>query len=276
MINKIYAYILIFIVSIPLFVYAQKDTIKYLEDFNIPYYNKERNDADAYLSKMCRLDIYYPSNISGFPTLIWFHGGGLSAGDKTIPEELKNNGIAIVSVGYRLSPQVKTPAFIEDAAAATAWVMYNIKRIGGDTSKIFISGHSAGGYLAMMIGLDKKWLGKYNLNSDNLAGIIPLSGHTITHFVVRKERGIPDKQPVIDEFAPIYYVREKTPPLVLITGDKDLELLGRYEENAYMWRMMRVAGNKQVYLHQLSGFDHGEMVRPAFPLLFKYMRMLIK
>jgi hypothetical protein len=57
----------------------------------------------------------------------------------------------------------------------------------------------------------------------------------------------------------------------LITGDREMELLGRYEENAYMWRMMKVAGHTKTYLFELDGFDHGGMAQPAFGLLLKYV-----
>jgi hypothetical protein len=58
------------------------------------------------------------------------------------------------------------------------------------------------------------------------------------------------------------------PPLILITGDRELELLGRYEENAYLMRMMKLNGHKKTKLFELDGYDHG-MTEPAFPLLIK-------
>ena len=94
----------------------------------------------------------------------------------------------------------------------------------------------------------------------------------ITHFVIRKERGIPDTQPVIDQYAPLFHVRADAPPLYLITGDRELEMLGRYEENAYMCRMMKLAGHKHTTLYELDGFDHGGMAEPAFDLLLKIIR----
>jgi hypothetical protein len=93
----------------------------------------------------------------------------------------------------------------------------------------------------------------------------------ITHFSVRKERGIKDTQPVIDDMAPLFHVRTDAPPLYLITGDRELEMLGRYEENAYMWRMMKIIGHKQTYLYELAGFDHSGMPEPAFDLLLKIL-----
>jgi len=142
--------------------------------------------------------------------------------------------IGIIAVKYRLYPKIKCPVYIEDAAASVAWVFKNIESFGGDTSLIFVSGHSAGGYLTSMVGLDKKWLQAHQIDANQIAGLIPFSGHTITHFTVRKERGIEGTQPIIDEFAPLYHVRFDASPLLLITGDRELEMLGRYEENAYL------------------------------------------
>ncbi|WP_228852717.1 alpha/beta hydrolase [Aegicerativicinus sediminis] len=247
--------------------YSQEILYKTLE--NINYYTEDISKTDGYIASRCVLDLYYPTNIQGFPVVVWFHGGGLSGGEKFIPESLKNKGIAVISVNYRLYPKVKAPKYIEDAAAAVAWAFKNIENYGGSVSKIFVSGHSAGGYLASMIGLDKRWLEKHNIDADNIAGLIPFSGHTITHFTVRQERGIKGTQPIIDSLAPLYYVRKDAPPLLLITGDRNLELLGRYEENAYMWRMMKEAGHQDTALFELDGYNHGGMAEPAFPLLLK-------
>ena len=71
-------------------------------------------------------------------------------------------------------------------------------------------------------------------------------------------------------------MRPSAPPLLLITGDRELELLGRYEENAYLARMMRLAGHKQTRLLELDGSDHGGMAEPAFPLLLKEVGRVVK
>ena len=235
---------------------------------NIHYYNDSINKDDAYINERCILDIYYPENIKDFATIVWFHGGGLEGGSKEIPAALKEKGVAIIGVNYRLAPQAKAPAYIEDAAAAVSWAFNNIASYGGDPSLIFVSGHSAGGYLASMVGLDKTWLNKHSIDANKIAGLIPFSGQVITHFTIRKENNIADTQPIIDRYAPLYHVRTDAPPLLLITGDRELEMLGRYEENAYLMRMMRVVGHKETQLYELEGYDHG-MAEPAFPLLLK-------
>ena len=250
-------------------VIPDKDNYKLVQ--NILYHDTTSKSIDPYKLERCRLDLYYPSNKTKFKTVVWFHGGGLRGGEKSIPDELKNNDIAFAAINYRLFPNVECPAYIEDAAASIAWVFKHIEEFGGSSDKIYLSGHSAGGYLVSMVGLDKKWLSKYGIDADSIAGLIPFSGHTITHFTVREERGIPGEQPITDEFAPLFHVRDNAPPLILITGDRELELLGRYEENALLMRMMKVAGHTKTKLYELQGFDHVGMLKPAFLILNNYL-----
>jgi len=249
-------------------------TINYQTDTAIPYYSEEVMEGDAYLQKMCVMDVYYPTDVEDFPTIVWFHGGGLTGGKREIPEYLKNKGVAVIGVGYRLSPGVKGVDCVKDAAAATAWVFKNIESYGGSADLIFVSGMSAGGYLTYMIGLDKKYLAAHEVDANKIAGLIPFSGHAITHFTVRQEAGIPGEQPIIDEMAPLFHVRADAPPLLIITGDRELEMLGRYEENAYMMRMMKIAGHQQVRIYELDGSNHGQMMYPALPLLLREVNAL--
>lgn len=235
---------------------------------NIAY----RDTGNQYALERCRLDLYYPEDNKGFATVVWFHGGGLSSGNKYIPEELKASGMAIVAVNYRLLPKAQLSDCFDDAAAAVAWTFREIGKYGGDKSKIFVSGHSAGGYLTNMIGLDKKWLKHYDIEADSIAALIPFSGHAISHFAYRQSLGMKETQPSIDQFAPLYYVRPDAPPLVIISGDRDMEMLGRYEETAYFWRMMKVVGHKECYLYELDGFNHGNMVVPACHILKEYVK----
>ncbi|MGY8687084.1 MAG: alpha/beta hydrolase, partial [Verrucomicrobiales bacterium] len=189
---------------------------------------REGDDLTDYMKERCRLDVYHPIGLADYPTVVWFHGGGLKAGNRSVPEALKGQDLGVVAVNYRLSPQVKSPAWIEDAAAAVAWTFRNIDRHGGSSKRIFVSGHSAGGYLTSMIGLDKRWLAAFEIDANAIAGLIPYSGHTITHFTVRNERGIEGTQPIVDDLAPLFHVRADASPLLLITGDRELEMLGRY------------------------------------------------
>lgn len=237
---------------------------------------REEPGISAAQNQRCRLDVYAPATKKPFSTVIWFHGGGLTHGERSIPLPLRNQGIAVVTANYRLSPGVKSPVFIADAAAVIAWTFKHIADFGGDPKLIFVSGHSAGAYLSLMCGLDKKWLAAHDLDADQIAGLSPLSPQVITHFTIRDERGIEETQPIIDDLAPLFHVRKNAPPILLVTGDREKELMGRYEECAYFWRMMKLAGHKDTTLHELDGFDHGKMPEPAFPLLLKFVEEAVK
>lgn len=246
----------------------------YTTKSDIPYYSESIRNMDEYLRERCMLDIYYPENKKNFPTVVWFHGGGLTSGNKYIPNSIKEKGIAVVAVNYRLYPKVKAPVYIEDAAAAVAWVFKNIPEYGGNKDLIFVSGQSAGAYLTCMLGLDKSWLNHQGVDANKIAGLISLSGQTITHLTVREERGIPDTQPLVDNLAPLFHVRKDAPSLLLITGDRELEMLGRYEENAYLMRMMKISGHQDTRLFELDGYGHS-MTEPAFPLLVKEIQRIV-
>ena len=266
---------LLFFVSIAFFAKSQTSS-NYEVIKNIPYYPESTHSSDNYIKEQCVLDIYKPIGKTNTPVIVWFHGGGLTGGTKSIPTELLDYGYLIVSVEYRLSPKVKAPAYIEDAAASTAWVFQNISKYEGNVKQIFLSGHSAGGYLDLMIGLENKWLAKHGISTNQIAGLIPLSPQVISHFTIREENNISKFLPLIDAYAPLYHIKKETPPIILITGDREKELLGRYEENAYFFRMMKVIENPLVKLFELQGFDHIEMVKPGIPLLMKEIETILK
>lgn len=242
----------------------------YMLKENIPYISN--SEKDTYKVERCKLDIYYPVDKKNFSTVIWFHGGGLEGGEKGIPDQLKNKGIAVVAVNYRLSPRAKNPAYIEDAAESVAWVFNNIASFGGNPDDIYIAGHSAGGYLALMVGLDKSYLNKYNIDANRIKGLIPISGQTNTHYTIKKERGLPFEIPYIDNYAPLTHARKDVPPILLITGDRRLELPARYEENAHLDAILRTLGNKEITLYELQGFDHGEVYAPACYLIIDWIK----
>ena len=266
-------FIFLVVLASSVFVSAQQ---QYITEKNIHYYSDSINNTNEYINSQCILDVYYPKEKKNFATIVWFHGGGMTGGEKQIPKALRDKGFAVIGVEYRLSPKAKAPEYIEDAAAAVAWVFKNIENYGGNSKLIFLSGHSAGGYLDLMVTLDKSYLNKYKVDANKIAAIIPFSGQAITHFTIRKENGIKSTQPIIDKFAPLYFVRADAPPILLITGDREMELLGRYEENAYLCRMMKLAGHKQTRLYELQGFNHTGMVEPAFPLLIKEVSIISK
>ena len=225
-------------------------------------------ETDGYRKERCKLDVYYPVGKKGFPTIVWFHGGGLEGGGKHVPEMFMNQGFAVVAVNYRLSPKAQNPAYTEDAAAAVAWAYKHIEEYGGSPRRVFVTGH-------LMVGLDKSYLQEYGVDADSIAAYLPISGQTVTHFTIRKERSLPEGIPVIDQYAPCNKARKDTPPFVLITGDRNLEMADRYEENALLASVLKNIGNKKVSLYELQGFDHGQVYVPGCCLVANYIRNFI-
>lgn len=127
-----------------------------------------------------KLDLYLPRDKKNFPVLVFFHGGSWRTGDRSsypaLGGRLARAGIGVVIPSYRLMPQNPHPAQIEDAAAAFAWVAQNISSYGGDRSRIYLSGHSAGAHLAALLALDDKYLKKFDLDRTTIRGVIAMSG----------------------------------------------------------------------------------------------------
>ena len=223
---------------------------KYKEIDDILYVSP--NDTSSYRQERCKLDLYYPTDANRpFKTIVWFHGGGLTEGHKDIPGDLKNQGVAVVAPNYRLYPRAHNPQYTEDAA--------------------YISGHSAGGYLTLMLCLDKDYLGKFGVDADSIKGYFPIGGQTATHYTIRRERGISFTSPIVDKYAPLNNVRKLSTRLVLITGDRKLEQMGRYEENLYLKSVLEGIGNHEIPIHELSGFDHGGAGWPGRILMMQYI-----
>lgn len=246
------------------------DAPTYHFERSIPYRNAPQT-APATV-EACRVDIARPTdNDRLHPVIVWFHGGGLTGGRREIPPTLLQGGCVVVGVGYRLAPAATVSEIIDDAAAAVAWVMDHAAKYGGDPARIYLAGHSAGGYLIQMVGLDRRRLARYGHTPDSLAGLIPLSGQTITHFEQRRAQGMDPLQPLVDTLAPLYYVRADAPPMLLVAGDRERELFGRYEEIAYFRRMMLLRGHDDIALYELDGFDHVGMLEPGLHLLNQYI-----
>jgi len=144
----------------------------------------ERPGADDGLTS---LDVYQPTGQSPDdieptprPILIYIHGGGWAIGDKSRvyekPDWALRNDWVLVSVNYRLSPQVMHPEHARDVAAAIAYIHQHAEDFGGDPTKIVIMGHSAGAHLAGIVASEESLLGEHQLGPDDLSGVVLLDG----------------------------------------------------------------------------------------------------
>jgi acetyl esterase/lipase len=232
-----------------------------LVEKNVIYRGSDAATDDEYLRTWCTLDLYLPpAPTEGFPLIVWFHGGGLVGGDRQadsrLAPRLEEHGIAFANADYRVNPQVKYPAYLEDAAQAVAWSVCEGIRRGANPGAIFVGGHSAGGYLAAMLAMDTHFLTDAGLAPEAIAGFIAVSGQMVTHFTIREERGFRREAVIADDAAPLYYVRQEAPPLLLLVGDADMA--ARVEENQlFAASMTGVAGNKTTHLLVVPDRDHG-------------------
>lgn len=241
---------------------AETSGAGFRQALDVPY--KEGEGLTAYEKERCKLDIFLPSDTGGkaAPVVVWFHGGGLTGGDKTsdrtrtVVQDWARSGTAVVCVNYRLSPKTAFPAYVQDGAAAVAWVVKRAGLLGCDARRIFIGGHSAGAYLALMLGLDAQYLKAAGVELGTIAGLIPVSGQTMTHFTVRVERGLPKDTIVADAAAaPVSLVRKEAPPMLLLVGGQDMAT--RLEENQYFAALMTAKGHRKTWLVVVPERTHG-------------------
>ena len=181
---------------------------------NITYF--EGDEADAAKHK---LDVYLPKGATNCPVFFFIHGGAWKSGDRSYYPPLGNRysraGFITVVPSYRLAPRHPHPAQIEDVAAAFAWTAKHIVEYGADTSQIYVGGHSAGGHLAALLGLDPKYLQKYNLSPRLIRGVLALSG------VYNLSRGesqdsVFGSDPAFRrEASPLFHVNNPAPPFLV-------------------------------------------------------------
>lgn len=217
-----------------------------------------------------KLDLYRPDR-EGYPLFVWFHGGGLERRSKeehrAFGEAMAARGIGVAIANYRLSPGVTFPAYVEDAAAAVAWTKRRAATLGADPARIFVGGHSAGGYLAALLAMDSRYLESAGLAPTDIAGYIPISGQVMTHFTIRVERGLKRDNIIADEAAPIFHTRAETQPMLMIVGDNDFPT--RLEENAFFVASMKAAGNRNTSMEVIPDRDHSSifnrMLEPGDP-----------
>lgn len=220
------------------------------------------------LSESGKLDIYLPENAKGAPLLIYFHGGGLEAGDKADDRgmylEVAEQGIIVVSPNYRMYPDYGFPAYLEDAAAAVACALKCVKEYA-DYGQVWIGGISAGGYISMMLHFAKDFLKNCGVDESLIHGYIFDAGQPTTHFNVLRERGMDTAAIRVDEAAPIYYLTEKyvaNPQQKYLVICAENDFIGRPEQNQMMIKTMIAHGceESRIDYKTMMGFTHAQYV----------------
>jgi acetyl esterase/lipase len=211
-----------------------------------------------------KLDIYAPTKKakSPLPVLIFFHGGAWRDGEREgygfLGRAFASRGFVTVIADYRKSPKVRFPAFVQDTAAAIAWVNANIVEHDGDPERIFLMGHSAGAHIAMMTALDPQWLAAKNLTPDVIKGVIGLAGpYDFLPLTTDSSKIALGQWPDLTETQPITFARADAPPLLLLTGDKDTVVKPR-NSKILSEKIQKLGGQQQLRIYPDVG--HADII----------------
>lgn len=216
-----------------------------------------------------KLDIYQPEGVvANAPLVVYFYGGGWSDGSKEefefVASSLTKAGLVVAIPDYRLFPDVVFPAFVEDGARATAWAIENAERFGADRGKVFLMGHSAGAQIAALLALDESYLAPHGIETQNLTGLIGLSGPY--DFLPVEEGYLLDLFPeeTRAQSQAINYVTERSPPTLLVHGgDDDIVYSGNSERLAARMQEFSVPVTLQYY----ESIGHARVVLGLSPPL---------
>ncbi len=222
-----------------------------------------------------RLDIYRPSctaPAAGWPVVVFFYGGSWNREEKAdykfAGEALASRGVLTLVADYRLYPQVRYPDFLKDSALALGYGLKEATRLGGDPKRVFVMGHSAGGYNAAMLALDARWLGEIGRGPSELAGFIGLAGPY--EFLPMTN---PDAQPVFfhpnypPNTQPIEFANKSAPRTFLGAALKD-SLIDPQRNTVALAAKLQTAG-APVVLKMYDGVSHITLVASlARPLRF--------
>jgi acetyl esterase/lipase len=174
-----------------------------------------------------QLDVYVPTHQQGpYPVVLFFFGGSWNSGNradyKFVGDALAARGMMVVIADYRLYPQVRYPAFLEDSAQAAAWTIRNLASFGGEPNHFYVMGHSAGAYNAAMLALDPRWLTQVGTSPKVFAGFIGLAGPydflPVDNPDVRPVFFFPNSPP---ESQPIIYAGANAPRSFLAAPEAD-------------------------------------------------------
>lgn len=212
-----------------------------------------------------KLNIWSPETPGpgeGRDVIVFFYGGSWKSGERDFYDfagrAFAEKGYVVVIPDYRLVPEVRFPAFVDDGATAIAWTHTNVRRFGGNPDRIFVSGHSAGAHIGAMLTLDRQWLAKAGAPADSIKGFAGLAGpydfFPFTSDSARNAFGHLD-DPKISQ--PIQFVRGDAPPVMLMTGNGDTTVKPR-NSIALATAIGKLGGKAE--LRTYPGVDHNGII----------------
>jgi acetyl esterase/lipase len=224
-----------------------------------------------------RLDVYVPEPApSAAPVVVFFYGGRWRSGDRDfyrfVGQALAARGYVALIADYRLYPEVRFPAFVEDGARAVRWARTHAPDYGGDPQKIFVMGHSAGAHIAALLALDPQYLQAVGGERGWLSGMIGLAGAydflPLTDDDLQDIFGPPERYPLSQ---PVNHVDGRNPPLLLLHGRSDTTVRLKNTVNLAA-RVRAAAGPVQSVIYPVMG--HVRIVASLAPPLRQASRVL--
>ncbi|MBM3531637.1 MAG: alpha/beta hydrolase [Alphaproteobacteria bacterium] len=215
-----------------------------------------------------RLDLYRPKDLkTSAPVVIFFYGGGWEGGERGnyrfAALALVEQGFVVAVPDYRVYPEVGFPGFLEDTAEAAAWIHREVASHGGDPDRLFLMGHSAGAYNAVMLALDADRAAAAGLPSSAIRGVVGLAGPYDFLPMTSKTLQAIFAAPDMARTQPITFARADAPPVLLATGDVDSTVYPRNTRN--LGRRLRDLG-APVETIEYSGLGHAGIVIALAPL----------
>ena len=219
-------------------------------------------------------DLYLPAKSNAKPPLLIFvHGGFWLLPDDdyrigpSLAENLVKDGVAVALLRYRLAPANRHPAQAEDVAAGAAHLIRNAQKYGYDGKRIFLAGHSAGGHLASLVALDRRYLAKHGLTSNSVAGVVSISGlydlapswNVSANQRMATEKTFGGDPAILKEASPMAHVRAQAANFLVVTASQDI--VGFALDARRFADAMRAAGNKDVQQFMFKGTDHFSIVK---------------
>ena len=217
-----------------------------------------------------KMDVYAPAQAANLPVLVFFYGGGWDSGDRKdygwAAQALAARGFVVFVPDYRLVPQVHFPAFIQDAAEATARAGALATTYGGDPARLGVIGHSAGAHLAMMIALDRRYMAAVEQPTLIKAAAGLAGPYEFLPFDVAASRNAFGRAPDPTLTQPVTFARADAPPLWLGHGTDDVVV---HDEDTTILceRMTAVGGRCEAKLY--PGLNHADLIATFSPLFRK-------
>ncbi|WP_205481186.1 alpha/beta hydrolase [Sphingomonas arenae] len=213
-----------------------------------------------------QLDIWVPSGRrhqnQKLPVVVFFYGGGWNSGSRGdygfAGAAFAGQGFVAVVPDYRLVPEVRFPAFVEDGALAIQWAQDHAARFGGDPDRITVAGHSAGAYIGAMLALDPKWLRQASVDPQVIkAGALLAGPYDFAPFTEQRGRDAFGHWVSPHETQPVNFARKNAPPLFLAHGSADRVVLPRNSRR--LAQRLQQAG-APVTLKLYEGASHTDVI----------------